>query len=435
MKAGKWAWLSGAMLAVALAGCNGSGTTSSSTTGTGAPTTGDKKKLVIAWAQWDPAVQLQKLTEDYTKETGTEVEVLQIPWAQFEDKVKLAWTNRSAEYDMVVGDSQWLGTAATNGHYVDLTDWAKENVTLDDINPASLKSYGEYEGKLWGLPCMSDALGFAYRKDLFENEANKTAFKAKYGRDLKTPETWAEFRDVAEFFTKPADKQYGAALFYSKMYDGAAMGFQPLLWGWGGDWDRLDSPEALQALDFYVNLKKFTPPGSDNFYFDESLRSFQTGQTVMAECWFAFFPGLTDKTKNPHADNTGYFVIPAGPKGRFVSLGGQGISISSYSTQQDEAKKFIAWLEKEQTQAKWVELGGLTSNTKVAESEAFLKATPYNETFSKSAPYLKDFDNSPNYSKMMNIAQTEINSAVAGNSKPADALKTAAQQMKDAQAN
>jgi multiple sugar transport system substrate-binding protein len=435
MKAGSLALLSGFAAIIALAGCSGSGGSSAgstSTTGGIAANGGAKKKLVIAWAQWDPAVQLETLCKDYTTETGTEVQVLQIPWGQFEDKVKLAWTNKSAEYDMIVGDSQWLGTAATNGHYVDLTDWAKDNVTLDDIEPASLKNYGEYEGKMWALPCMSDALGFAYRKDMFEDKANMTAFKAKYGHDLAPPKTWAEFQHVAEFFTHADKKQYGAALFYSKLYDGATMGFEPVLWSYGGDWNNLESPEAQKALEYYVGLKKFCPPNAETFYFDESLRAYQQGQVAMAECWFAFFPGLTDKTKNPHADNTGYFVVPAGPKGQFVSLGGQGISISSYSAQQDESKKFIAWLEKEETQAKWVALGGLTSNKKVASTDAFKAATPYNETFAKSSPFLKDFDNSPNYSRLMQITQTQINDAVAGGVTPAEALKAAAQQMKEA---
>lgn len=433
MKAGSLAWLSGAAAIIALAGCSGSNTSSSSTTGGSAPATGGGKKLVIAWAEWDPANQLQTLVADYTKETGVAVEVQQIPWSDFETKIKTTWAAKGADYDMIVGDSQWLGTAATNGHYVDLTDWSKENVTLDDIESASLKSYGEYEGKLWALPCMSDAIGFAYRKDMFEDAANMTAFKAKYKHDLGVPKTWEEFQHVAEFFTK--DGKFGAALFYSKQYDGISMGFQPVLWSHGGDWSNLDSPEAKKALDFYVGLKKFTPAGSENYYFDETLRDFQQDKVAMSECWFAFFPGLTDKTKNPHADNTGYFMIPAGPKGRFVSLGGQGISISSYSTNQDEAKKFVAWLQKEETQAKWVTLGGLTSNKKVAATDAFKSATPYNHVFAESSPFLKDFDNSPKYSELMNIAQTELNNAVAGNVTTAEALKNASQQMKEVQQN
>ena len=60
---------------------------------------GGGKKLVIAWAKWDPADNLQKLTADFTKETGIAVEVNQIPWSDFETKINAAWTGKSAEFD------------------------------------------------------------------------------------------------------------------------------------------------------------------------------------------------------------------------------------------------------------------------------------------------------------------------------------------------
>ena len=420
---------------LALAGCTPKDVAppSAAASGAGAPATGSKK-LVIAWAEWQPAKQLQKLCDDYTKETGTTVEVQQIPWSDFETKVKTAWSAQSSDFDMVVGDSQWLGKGATQGHYVDLTDWAKTNVPISDIAKSALAEYGEYpagSGKLWGLPCMSDATVFAYRKDLFNDPANKTAFKAKYGKELAPPDTWDDFKNVAEFFTQP-NKQYGAALFFSKEYDGATMGFDQVLWAYGGQLSDpsgkkiegvLNNQTGVKALQFYADLKKFTPPGSENYYFSEFLRDFQQGKVAMAQSWFAFLPDLTDKEKNAkYLDQTGYFIIPKGPSGRFVSLGGQGLSISAYSKQQDAAKKFVAWFEKGDTQLKWAKLGGLTANTKVAATDTFKKATPYNVYFTQSVPYLKDFYNTPNYSELLTISQNDLNSAIAGQKSPKDAL-------------
>jgi multiple sugar transport system substrate-binding protein len=423
-----------------LAGCpsnNSASTNAGTTNASSAPAAsggGSGKKLVIAWAEWNPAKELQTLCADYTKETGVEVEVQQIPWSDFETKVKTAWSAQSPDFDLVVGDSQWLGKGATQGHYVDLTDWAKTNVPVADIAPSALAEYGEYpakSGKLWGLPCENDATVFAYRKDLFEDAANKAAFKAKYGKELAPPDTWDDFKNVAEFFTKP-DKQYGAALFYAKQYDGATMGFDQVLWAYGGQLSDpsgkkiegvINDANAVKALQFYVDLKKFTPPGSETYYFSECLRDFQQGKVAMAQSWFAFLPDLIDKTKNPtYIDKTGYFIIPKGPAGRFVSLGGQGLSISSYSKQQDEAKKFLAWFEKQDTQLKWAKLGGLTANTKVAATDDFKKAAPYNVYFTQSVPYLKDFYNTPNYSELLTVSQNDINAAVAGQMAPKAAL-------------
>jgi multiple sugar transport system substrate-binding protein len=116
---------------------------------------GDGKKLVIAWAEWEPAKQLEKLTKDFTQETGIPVEVQQIPWDSFETEIKKTWSAQGSNYDLIIGDSQWLGRGATAGHYVDLTDWAKENLPIADIAPAALKNYGEYppgSGKIYGVP-------------------------------------------------------------------------------------------------------------------------------------------------------------------------------------------------------------------------------------------------------------------------------------------
>ena len=40
-----------------------------------------------------------------------------------------------------------------------------------------------------------------YRKDIFEDPANKEEFKAKYGYDLGPPQTWKAFGEVCQFIT------------------------------------------------------------------------------------------------------------------------------------------------------------------------------------------------------------------------------------------
>jgi multiple sugar transport system substrate-binding protein len=222
---------------------------------------------------------------------------------------------------------------------------------------------------------------------------------------------------------------YGCALFFSKEYDGATMGFDQVLWSYGGNLSEngkangvINGPKAVEALTFYAGLKKFAPPGAENYYFSECLRDFQEGKVAMAESWFAFFPDLTNKEKNKFADQTGYFMVPKGPAGQFVSLGGQGISVSAYSKNQDNAKKFIKWFSTEETQKKWVALGGLTANKKVAATDEFKNATPYNAVFAQSVPYLKDFYNTPEYSELLTVSQREINEAVAGTKPPKAAL-------------
>ena len=41
------------------------------------------KSITIWWAQWDPAVGLQKLGDEFAAETGIGVKVHQMPWASY----------------------------------------------------------------------------------------------------------------------------------------------------------------------------------------------------------------------------------------------------------------------------------------------------------------------------------------------------------------
>lgn len=424
-----------ALLGLTVYGCGGPKKEDTGSGGGGTPSAAAEKSITIAWAQWKPSDYLEELSKDFTKETGIKVIVKQIEWPNYQQKIQTeVWGGKSADYDLIVGDSQWLGRGATEGHYVDLTDWSKTNVPWAEISEKAKKFYCDYDGKTYAVPCEADAIGFAYRKDLFEDPAEKTAFQAKYKYDLAPPKTWQQFRDIAEFFTRPEKKLYGAALFYAGggAYDGITMGFDEVLWCFGGELADpktnvvqgvMNSPASVKALEFYTKeLKKFTPPGSENFYFDQTLTAFKTGQVAMAEDWYTFFPGLTDATANPLAAKTGFFVSPAGEKGHFISLGGQGLSISSYSKHQDDAKTFLAWFSKKENQAKWAKLGGLTSDTAVLATDDFRNAAPFNPAFAESAPLLKDFYNVPKYAELLEATQTHWNACVTGTETPQVAM-------------
>ena len=122
----------------------------------------------------------------------------------------------------------------------------------------------------------------------------------------------------------------------------------------------------------------------------------------MAMNYFAFFPALANESTNPHAANTGYFANPPGPNGnQHAALGGQGVSIISYSQNQEESLKFLQWFIRDDVQQKWADLGGYTCSAAVLNSEGFLKATPYNQAFADSMKIVKDFWAVPVFADML----------------------------------
>ena len=80
---------------------------------TAIPAIASAEELTIFWAEWDPANYLQELVNQYTAETGVSVTVLTTPWSDFQTKAFAEFNAKGDAYDMVVGDSQWLGAGAT----------------------------------------------------------------------------------------------------------------------------------------------------------------------------------------------------------------------------------------------------------------------------------------------------------------------------------
>jgi len=105
----------------------------------------DVSELTIWWAQWAPADFLQQIGNDYEAETGIAVTVVQTPWGDFYNRVGTEWAAQGTSYDMIVGDSQWVGQGVTQGHYIELTDFMNENGLTETVTPDKLQYYGEYK--------------------------------------------------------------------------------------------------------------------------------------------------------------------------------------------------------------------------------------------------------------------------------------------------
>jgi len=387
------------------------------------------KELTILWAQWPPADYLQEIGNLYEQETGIKVTVVQEPWGSFGDRFNVEMAAGGDAWDMVVGDSQWLGQGATAGYYVEMTDFMKANGIDTSVTPATLQYYGEYpagSGKYYGFPTEGDADGWAYRKDLFEDPDNMAAFKEQYGYDLAVPTTWAQLMDIAKFFTQPDKNLYGVAIYTQKDYDAITMGYENVMFSWGAKWQDennnvegvVNSQEAIDAVQFYRDLYECCQvPGLNNAFYTETNDAMIGGQAAMIMNYFAFFPALANPSTNPYAEVTGFFANPEGPTGiRKAALGGQGTSVISFTSpeRQQASLDFIKWFAQEDVQTKWAELGGYTCNTNVLMTDAFKNATPYNPAFSETMTFVMDFWNIPTYAALLTPAQNYLSAFVVG---------------------
>ena len=193
------------------------------------------------------------------------------------------------------------------------------------------------------------------------------------------------------------------------------MGVENFIFGYGGSLGDfatykvsglLNSPESIEGLEAYRKLFTFGPPGWGNAFFVEVNTALAQGQVAMGMNYFAFFPSLVNEATNPQAKNTGFFANPPGPRGDdYAALGGQGISLISYSQNKEEAMKFLEWLVKDETQKKWADLGGYTAATAILKSDEFQNATPYNKAFYETMFKVRDFWALPEYAELLDESQ------------------------------
>ena len=110
-------------------------------------------------------------------------------------------------YDGYVNDSDLIGTHWRYQQVRNLTDWMAgegkdvTNPGLDVADFIGTSFTTAPDGKLYQLPDQQFANLYWFRYDWFNDEKNKSDFKAKYGYDLGVPVNWSAYEDIAEFFT------------------------------------------------------------------------------------------------------------------------------------------------------------------------------------------------------------------------------------------
>ena len=75
------------------------------------------------------------------------------PWSDFQTKAFTEFNAQGAAYDMVVGDSQWLGAGSTGGPLRRPHRVLRSSTSLDEVMaPATVKYYSEYRRQELGDP-------------------------------------------------------------------------------------------------------------------------------------------------------------------------------------------------------------------------------------------------------------------------------------------
>lgn len=385
------------------------------------------KSITLGWAAWDPANALQELTKEFTAETGIEVNFEFVPWPNFADRMLNELNNKGKTFDLLIGDSQWIGSGAVYGHYVKLNDFFdKEGISMDDFSPATVHAYSTWpkgSKNYYALPAMGDALAWAYRKDWFDRPELKSEFKKKHGYDLGVPASWTQLHDMCSFFQGreiDGKKRYGAAINTERGSEGITMGVTAAMYAWGMEYENpnkpydmegyFNSPQAVEAVEFYRKLyEDCAPPGHSDAYMVANLDAYKSGQVAFQMNWYAFWPGVSKEDKDGRV--SGFFANPK-QNVAAATLGGQGISVVKYSDKQDLALEYIKWFARPDIQQKWWDLGGYSCHNDVLDAPSFPTSTVYAQGFLDSMGIVKDFWQEPTFVELMLPMQEAIHDYV-----------------------
>ena len=154
----------------------------------------------------------------------------------------------------------------------------------------------------------------------------------------------------------------------------------------------------------------------------EDIDAFKSGQVAPADELRLHLAGCRSRP-NVGGGNSGYFPNPAGPYGQFAQLGGQGISVVSYSDKRDAALEYIKWFAQPEVQQKWWDMGGAPAAKSVLDAPGFEDSQPYAQPFLDSMAIVKDFWAEPSYASLLLAMQARVhNYVVAGNGTAKEAL-------------
>jgi multiple sugar transport system substrate-binding protein len=296
---------------------------------------------------------------------GWSINPIQIPFENLHERLMTAFIGKVGAYDLFYLDYPWTGEFYGGGYARELTPYLQDpnvvdpNFDLSDIVPNLMKALGTYKGKTYGIPFDGAAMFEFYRTDLFNDETEKKNFESKYGHELKPPETWDEFNQVAEFFTRPPNL-YGTCLFLKQDPNLECMFLNRLatmgsVTGYLDDQMKptLNTNEALEALNLVIKQMKYCPPDVLSYSWGEVITAISGGIIATAEDFMNPFPMFNDPSASKIAGNVGSYPIPRGQNGQYHNcMGGTALAISADSKNPLAAFKLMQVLKNKEND-KW----------------------------------------------------------------------------------
>ena len=384
-----------------------------------------RKELTLAVVSGVEGDALKQAAADYETKTGVHINIAQFPYANLFEKEMIDFNARTGAYDLIMLDDPWFPTFATKQFLTDLTPLLQkrgQNGPDSDFVGTSLAVCRHpYEtGALYALPYVGNSQLFFYRKDLF----------AKHS--LKEPATWDDVLAAAKTIQEKesASGMYGYVM-RAAQGNAAVADFMPIFWAFGGEMfdaagkPTVNSPEGIAALEFMLQLGKYSPPGYASFNADEVGAHLLQGTAAMSINWPAWISKFDDPARSKVIGKVEFTTLPGARKSGQAEIGNWLIAIPRDSQNAEAAMDFLVWA----TSAEQMKLSAMRGNPPTRKSlfqdAELLAKYPAYPAQQRSLETSRPRPRTPQWNEIENAFGIFLSKANSGALSPAEAMNQA----------
>lgn len=366
--------------------------------------TGEKISLLLTYSEEKKV--LYQCIEDFTKETGIEVEIQYMPLEDSRKQISVMVASGSLP-DVMDIDNTDTQTYTEMGILADLTERVEAEIETGQYYEGVLESQ-KVDGKYYGLPFTANNLCLYYNKDLLEQAG------------AEVPATWEELLDACEKLKAAGVTGFGVA---GSQTTDTSFQMWPFIWGAGADEKTIDSEQMVEMLNLYRTMvdNEYMSTEVINYVSGDNANQFTAGKTAI----IIDGPWRMNAVKADAEFEWGVAQVPAGPAGEGTVLGGHNFAVVE-NENTDASWKFVKYMNSPEVMGKYSEAENyIPSRKDVCENLEYYKTEPISvfvEAMNTAKPMPKK-----NYNSVSDALIKMWQKVVLGESEPEAAAKEAAE--------
>lgn len=387
------------------------------------------RQLTLAIVSGVEGDALKQAAADYGSQFGIHINIAQFPYANLFEKELIDLKSRTGAYDLIMLDDPWFPRFANEHLLTELTPLLRgsglASPDTDFVETSLALCRHPYEsGPLYALPYVGNSQLFFYRKDLFE----------KYS--LKPPASWTDALTAVKTIheNEKAGANGGQVYGYvmrAAQGNAAVADFMPIFWAFGGEMfdaggkPTVNSPAGIAALEFMVELGKYSPPGYASFNADDVGAHLLQGTAAMSINWPAWISSFNDASKSKVVGKMEFTTLPAAQKQGQAEIGNWLIAIPRDSHNAQLAVEFLIWATSAEQMKRSAQRGNPPTRKSLFQDPELLQKYPAYPAQLRSLESSRPRPRTPQWNEIENAFGIFLSKANSGTLSPAEAMNQA----------